>query len=63
MTNMMERLKSPVVIAGIVSAVLLALASYGVIPLDNNIKAVVDGISYVVLGVGIFNNPTDKEHF
>ena len=63
MAKMIERLKSPVVIASLVSAVLLVLSGYGIIPLDNNIKAVVDGIAYVVLGVGVFNNPTDKEKF
>ena len=63
MKEIMNRIKSPVVLASLVSAVLIALSTYGIVPLTPELKALLDSIGYVVIGVGIFNNPTDRQNW
>ena len=63
MKEIMNRIKSPVVLASLVSAVLIVLSTYGIVPLTTELKALLDSIGYVVIGVGIFNNPTDRQNW
>ena len=63
MKEIINRLKSPVVLASLVSAVLMVLVNNGVITLGDDIKQLIDVIASIVIGVGIFNNPADKENW
>lgn len=61
MKEIMNRLKSPVVLASLVSAVLMVLVNQGIITLGPDAKQLIDVVASIVIGVGIFNNPADKE--
>ena len=63
MKEIINRLKSPVVISALVSAVLMVLVNNGVITLGDDIKQLIDVVASIVIGVGIFNNPADKENW
>ena len=63
MKEIMNRIKSPVVLASLVSAVLIVLSTYGIVPLTTELKSLLDTLGYVVIGVGIFNNPTDPQNW
>lgn len=63
MKEIMNRLKSPVVLASLVSAVLMVLVNQGIITLGPDAKQLIDVVASIVIGVGIFNNPSDKENW
>ena len=63
MKEIMNRIKSPVVLASLVSAVLIVLSGYGIIPLTEELKSLLDTLGYIVIGVGIFNNPADRQNW
>lgn len=63
MKEIMNRLKSPVVLASLVSAVLMVLVNQGIITLGPDAKQLIDVAASIVIGVGIFNNPADKENW
>ena len=63
MKEILNRIKSPVVIASLVSAVLMVLSTYGILPLTNELRSLLDTLGYVVIGVGIFNNPADRQNW
>lgn len=63
MKEIIDRLKSPVVISALISAVLMVLVNNGVITLGDDLKQLIDVIASIVIGVGVFNNPADKEKF
>lgn len=63
MKEIMNRLKSPVVLASLVSAVLMVLVNQGIITLGPDAKQLIDVVASIVIGVGIFNNPADKENW
>lgn len=63
MKEIMNRLKSPVVLASLVSAVLMVLVNQGIITLGPDVKQLIDVVASIVIGVGIFNNPADKENW
>lgn len=63
MNEIINRLKSPVVISALISAVLMVLVNNGVITIGDDIKQLIDVVASIVIGVGIFNNPADKENW
>ena len=63
MKEIINRLKSPVVLASLVSAVLMVLVNQGIITLGPDAKQLIDVVASIVIGVGIFNNPSDKENW
>lgn len=61
--NIIERLKSPIVISDIVAAIAGILLNLGVIPATDGIISVANIVIALLIAVGVLNNPTDKEKF
>ena len=58
--NIIERLKSPIVISDIVAAIAGILLNLGVIPATDGIISVANIVIALLIAVGVLNNPTDK---
>ena len=63
MKNIIERLKSPVVISDIVAAIAGILLNLGIIPATDGIISVANIVIALLIAIGVLNNPTDKEKF
>lgn len=63
MKNIIERLKSPVVISNIVGAVVMVLINLGIIETGDTIQSVANAAIGILIAVGVLNNPTDKENW
>lgn len=63
MKNIIERLKSPVVISNIVGAVAMVLINLGIIDTGDTIQTVANAAISILIAVGVLNNPTDKENW
>ena len=61
--NIIERLKSPVVISNIVGAVVMVLINLGIIDTGDTIQSVANAAIGILIAVGVLNNPTDKENW
>lgn len=61
--NIIERLKSPIVISDIVAAIAGILLNLGIIPATDGIISVANIVIALLIAVGVLNNPTDKEKF
>lgn len=61
--NIIERLKSPVVISNIVGAVAMVLINLGIIETGDTIQSVANAAIGILIAVGVLNNPTDKENW
>ena len=61
--NIIERLKSPVVISDIVAAIAGILLNLGVIPATDGIISVANIVIALLIAIGVLNNPTDKVKF
>lgn len=63
----MDRLKSPVVITGIITVILITMSNYGLYDYIGMPEGTVRDIINILLGllniVAIGNNPTDKENY
>lgn len=62
MKEIIERLKSPIVIAGILAQIVLIIAIFNV-ELSETFKAVATPIVTMLTLIGLLNNPTDKENW
>lgn len=63
MKNIIERLKSPVVISNIVGAVVMVLINLGIVETGDTIQTVANAAIGILIAVGVLNNPTDKENW
>lgn len=63
MMNIIERLKSPVVITNIVAGIVGILMNLGIIETGDTIQSVANAIIGILIVIGVLNNPTDKEGF
>lgn len=63
MKNIIERLKSPVVISDIVAAIAGILLNLGIIPATDGIISVANIVIALLIAIGVLNNPTDKVKF
>ena len=61
--NIIERLKSPVVISDIVAAIAGILLNLGIIPATDGIISVANIVIALLIAIGVLNNPTDKVNF
>ena len=61
--NIIERLKSPIVISDIVAAIAGILLNLGIIPATDGIISVANIVIALLIAIGVLNNPTDKEKF
>ena len=61
--NIIERLKSPVVISDIVAAIAGILLNLGIIPATDGIISVANVVIALLIAIGVLNNPTDKVKF
>lgn len=61
--NIIERLKSPIVISDIVAAIAGILLNLGVIQATDQIITIANIVIGLLIAVGVLNNPTDKEKF
>lgn len=61
--NIIERLKSPVVITNIVAGIVGILMNLGIIETGDTIQSVANAIIGILIVIGVLNNPTDKEGF
>ena len=61
--NIIERLKSPVVISNIVGAVVMVLINLGIIETGDTIQSVANAAIGILIAIGVLNNPTDKENW
>lgn len=61
--NIIERLKSPVVISNIVAGVAGILLNLGVIQATDQIITIANIVIGLLIAVGVLNNPTDKAKF
>ena len=61
--NIIERLKSPIVISDIVAAIAGILLNLGIIPATDGIISVANIVIALLIAVGVLNNPTDKAKF
>ena len=63
MKELLNRLKSPVVISNIVAGVAGILLNLGVIQATDQIITIANIVIGLLIAVGVLNNPTDKEKF
>lgn len=63
MKELLNRLKSPVVISNIVAGVAGILLNLGVIQATDQIITIANTVIGLLIAVGVLNNPTDKEKF
>ena len=61
--NILERLKSPIVLTDIVAGVAGILINLGVIETGETITTIANIIIGILIAFGILNNPTDKQNF
>ena len=61
--NIIERLKSPIVISDIVAAIAGILLNLGVIQATDQIITIANIVIGLLIAVGVLNNPTDKVKF
>ena len=61
--NIIERLKSPIVISDIVAAIAGILLNLGIIPATDGIISVSNIVIALLIAIGVLNNPTDKVKF
>ena len=61
--NIIERLKSPIVISDIVAAIAGILLNLGIIPATDGIISVANIVIALLIAIGMLNNPTDKVKF
>ena len=61
--NIIERLKSPIVISDIVAAIAGILLNLGIIPATDGIISVANIVISLLIAIGVLNNPTDKVKF
>ena len=61
--NIIERLKSPIVISDIVAAIAGILLNLGIIPTTDGVISVANIVIALLIAIGVLNNPTDKEKF
>ena len=61
--NIIERLKSPIVISDIVAAIAGILLNLGVIQATDQIVTIANIVIGLLIAVGVLNNPTDKVKF
>lgn len=61
--NIIERLKSPIVISDIVAAIAGILLNLGVIQATDQIITIANIVIGLLIAVGVLNNPTDKAKF
>jgi len=61
--NIIERLKSPIVISDIVAAIAGILLNLGIIPATDGIISVANIVIALLIAIGVLNNPTDKVKF
>ena len=61
--NIIERLKSPIVISDIVAAIAGILLNLGIIPATDGIISVANIVIALLIAIGVLNNPTDKVNF
>ena len=60
MKELLNRLKSPVVISNIVAGVAGILLNLGVIQATDQIVTIANIVIGLLIAVGVLNNPTDK---
>jgi len=61
---MLKRFKSKVVIASMLSLIFIILNNLEIINIDNvTVDAIIQAVITILVGFGILNNPTDKNHF
>lgn len=63
MKELLNRLKSPVVISNIVAGVAGILLNLGVIQATDQIVTIANIVIGLLIAVGVLNNPTDSEKF
>ena len=63
MKELLNRLKSPVVISNIVAGVAGILLNLGVIQATDQIITIANIVIGLLIAVGVLNNPTDKAKF
>ena len=63
MKELLNRLKSPVVISNIVAGVAGILLNLGVIQATDQIITIANTVIGLLIAVGVLNNPTDKAKF
>lgn len=63
MKELLNRLKSPVVISNIVGAVVMVLINLGIIDTGDTIQSIANAAIGILIAVGVLNNPTDKENW
>ena len=61
--NIIERLKSPIVITNVVAGIVGILMNLGIIETGDTIQSVANAIIGILIVIGVLNNPTDKEGF
>jgi len=61
--NIIERLKSPIVVSDIVAAIAGILLNLGIIPATDGIISVANIVIALLIAIGVLNNPTDKVKF
>lgn len=59
----MNRWNSPILRAGLVALILFAVKEFGLNIEESSLSTILDALFVLIFGVGIVNNPTDKEKF
>lgn len=59
----MSRWKSPILRAGIVALILFAVKEFGMDIEESSLNAILGALFIAIFGVGMANNPMDKEKF
>ena len=63
MKKVIERLKSPVVLAGIVGQILLLVGLFATTEVSNTVKTILFAVIELLTLFGFVNNPSDKKNF
>jgi len=63
MKKVLERLKSPVVIAGIAGQILLLVGLFATKEVSDTVKTVLFAVIELLTLFGFVNNPSDKKNF